>query len=130
MLQRTADHCVFQLTASSSEPVGNYVRLELRRGKWDKRWLALEGDQLTYRKSESSRDKTTLCTLTNWELFNVPSEYHDQLKPPKPFALALKSTDRLEIFEKVDEAVYYFSVKSEQERDLWMALILDARVSR
>ena len=104
------------------------MRIELKKGRWEKRWLAIEGDAVTHRKSEGAKERTTLCGLGNWELYNVPTEYNDQLRPPKTFAFAFKTTDRLEMFENAEDAMFYVCVKSEEERRTWLALFLDAKV--
>jgi len=118
-----ARHLVPKVT-TSSEAIGNYVRLEVKRGKWEKRWLALEGEQITHRKSENSKEKVLLCTLANWDIFQLSNQFN---RSPKPWCLALKSINRLEIFENVQDAVHYFGVKTQQERNLWMGLMIEAR---
>lgn len=44
-----------QALKKSDQPVGNYVKLEVKRGKWEKRWLVLDGESLYSAKSERVR---------------------------------------------------------------------------
>ena len=120
-------------TSMAAKPVGAFVRIELKRGRWEKRWLALEGDMLSHRKAETIRsptDRVIIGSLATWDGFSVPATYNSELRPPKPFAVAFKSRDRLECFEHTDEAVRYIALKTEDDRQLWLGIILEARVRR
>lgn len=50
------------------------------------------------------------------------------MKAPKPYAFAVKSIDKVSLFENADQDyIHFFSVKTEAERDTWMQCILDTR---
>jgi len=50
------------------------------------------------------------------------------MKTPKPFAFAVKSIDKVSLFENADQDyIHFFSVKTEAERDMWMQHILESR---
>lgn len=50
------------------------------------------------------------------------------MKTPKPFAFAVKSVDKVSLFENADQDyIHFFSVKTEAERDMWIQQILESR---
>lgn len=50
------------------------------------------------------------------------------MKTPKPFAFAVKSVDKVSLFENADQDyIHFFSVKTEAERDMWIQHILECR---
>ena len=76
------------------------------------------------------RDQTLLCTLSSFDAYQIPQACIVKLKTPKPFAFALKSVDKITLFENADQDyVHFFSVKSEAERDSWIHRILSTRTS-
>ena len=69
-----------------------------------------------------------LCGLANFDSYQVPQACIAKLKTPKPFAFAVKSTDKVTLFENADQDyVHFFSVKTEEGRDRWIRLILETR---
>lgn len=51
------------------------------------------------------RDQTALCTLSSFDVYEVPAACLAKLKMPKPFAFALKSADKVTMFENVGQDV-------------------------
>lgn len=50
------------------------------------------------------------------------------MKTPKPFAFAVKSVDKVSLFENADQDyIHFFCVKTEAERDMWIQHILESR---
>ena len=127
---------------------GPYVRLEVKKARWEKRYLDIDAEAgvVTQAKTDKVRpsvshhlrificlqtvQKSVLCTISTFDLFIVQDAHLAQLRPPKPFALAFKSTDRLELFEDLTDAVHYLAVKTEAERDQLLAQFGAARVSK
>lgn len=74
------------------------------------------------------RDQSFLCGLANFDAYLVPQACIAKLKAPKPFAFAIKSTDKVTLFENADQDfIHFFSVKTESERDQWIQRILETR---
>ena len=63
-----------------------------------------------------------------FDAYVVPQACIAKLKTPKPFAFALKSTEKVTLFENADQDfVHFFSVKTEAERDQWIQHVTEAR---
>ncbi|GAA5900022.1 hypothetical protein JCM6882_007027 [Rhodosporidiobolus microsporus] len=102
------------------------VQLEVKKGKWSKRFLELKDGAISYSKTEKGKDSTTLCQLSNFDVFFVNSSTAEQLKAPKPFVFALKSRLTSAHFEEKSEWVHFLSVKSADEMTSWAKAVLEA----
>ncbi|GAA6058748.1 hypothetical protein JCM10212_003436 [Sporobolomyces blumeae] len=102
------------------------VQLELKKGKWSKRFLELKDGTLSYSKSEKGKDATTLCQLAGFSAFYVDAPSADRLKAPKPHVLALKSRLTRAHFEEVSQYCNFVSFKTAEEREGWMTSITEA----
>jgi hypothetical protein len=107
---------------SSSPLYSGTVRWEVKRGKWSKRCLTLREHSLFISKSETSKDETLLCTLSNFDGYTVTRPY----KAPKSYIFALKSTDNLNLFENPSDSVHIFSC-DKVDAEVWLERILVAR---
>lgn len=65
-----------------------------------------------------------LCSLSNFDAYHFTRAH----RAPKPFAFAVKSTDKLSFFENTADYLHKFSCK-EADGKIWMEKILIARVS-
>ena len=124
---------------TSSPTYSGYVEYEIKRGKWTKRWMELREHSLWLSKRDSvsylasycrilahysqMKGETFLCKLSNFDAYSVTRAH----KSPKPFVLAVKSTDNLAFFEDTSDYLHTFSCK-EKEGLQWIANILLARV--
>lgn len=107
----------------SSSPVhAGYVEWEVKRGKWSKRWLQLREHSLWISKRDNGKDEALLCSLSNFDAYHFSRPY----KSPKPFAFAIKSTDKLSFFENTQDYKHVISC-SEKDGKVWMEKILLAR---
>ncbi|KAF5361028.1 hypothetical protein D9756_004992 [Leucocoprinus leucothites] len=109
----------------SSSPVhAGYVEWEVKRGKWSKRWLQLREHSLWISKRDNGKDEALLCSLSNFDAYHFSRPY----KSPKPFAFAIKSTDKLSFFENTQDYKHVISC-SEKDGKVWMEKILLARLT-
>ncbi|GAA6022638.1 hypothetical protein JCM11491_001146 [Sporobolomyces phaffii] len=102
------------------------VQLEVKKGKWSKRFLELKDGALSHSKSEKGKDSTTLCQVSNSSVFFVDEPTVLRLKAPKPFVFALKSRLTRANFEEVSQYCNFVSVKSEEELTNWITGITEA----
>ncbi|KAF9452933.1 hypothetical protein P691DRAFT_755968 [Macrolepiota fuliginosa MF-IS2] len=107
---------------SSSPTHAGYVEWESKRGKWSKRWLQLREHSLWISKRDNGKDQSLLCSLSNFDAYRFSRPY----KSPKPFAFAIKSTDKLSFFENTSDYKHIISC-SEKDGKVWMEKILLAR---
>ncbi|KZT27370.1 hypothetical protein NEOLEDRAFT_1060838 [Neolentinus lepideus HHB14362 ss-1] len=124
MIKRTLLEQILRRSAlpSASPICRGYVEYEVKRGKWNKRWLELREHSLYLAKRDNGKDETFLCSLSNFDAYHV-TRLH---KAPKPYTFAVKSTDNLSFFENTADYVHIFSVP-EKEGQMWMEKILLAR---
>ncbi|GAA5899260.1 uncharacterized protein JCM6883_005161 [Sporobolomyces salmoneus] len=102
------------------------VQLELKKGKWSKRFLELKGETLSYSKSDKMKDSSILSQLSNFSVFYVDEPTAQRLKAPKPFVFALKSRLTRAHFEEVSQYCNFVSVKSAVELENWISTITEA----
>jgi len=107
---------------SSSPTHSGYVEWEVKRGKWSKRWMQLREHSIWLSKRDNGRDQVQLCSLSNFDAYKVTRSH----RAPKPFAFAVKSTDKLSFFENTADYLHSFAC-SEKDGKVWMEKILVAR---
>jgi hypothetical protein len=74
------------------------------------------------------RDQTVFCHFSNFDAYIVPQACVVKMKTPKPYAFAVKSVDKVSLFENADQDyIHFFSVKTEAEQDAWIRGILQSR---
>lgn len=133
-------------------PKSGAVQLEVKKGKWSKRFLTLKDGTLSYSKAEKVRshrpsppqssadldlehvlraqgkDATVLCQLSNFDVFLVSAEQANRLKAPKPFVFALKSRLTRAHFEETSEWCHFLATKTPEEAASWVKCITEAGV--
>ncbi|GAA5964413.1 hypothetical protein JCM21900_006421 [Sporobolomyces salmonicolor] len=128
VLKRTAMWPILSSSARlhTAMPRRGAVQLEVKKGKWSKRFLDLKDGALSYSKSEKGKDATVLCQLSNFDVFFVTREAADRLKAPKPFVFALKSRLTRAHFEEANEYCHFLSIKTAEEMLNWIKTITEA----
>ncbi|KAG7088122.1 hypothetical protein E1B28_012147 [Marasmius oreades] len=107
----------------SAPTYSGYLEYEVRRGKWNKRWLVLRDHCLFISKRDNCKDQVLLCSLSNFDVYhftNPPS------KIPKEYAFGLKSTDKMSLFEDTNDYMHLFCCR-EGEGEKWVQRIRIAR---
>ncbi|KAI3616065.1 zinc metalloprotease [Moniliophthora roreri] len=107
---------------SSSPICSGYVEYEVRRGKWSKRWLVLREHCLYISKRDNCKDEQLLCALSNFDAYHTTR----LLKAPKEYTFAIKSTEKMSLFEDTSDYMHLFSCKT-RDGEKWMEKILLAR---
>ncbi|GJN91736.1 hypothetical protein Rhopal_004759-T1 [Rhodotorula paludigena] len=102
------------------------VQIELKKSKWSKRFLELKDGVVSQSKSEKGKDSTTLCQLSNFDVFLVSADAAHRLKAPRPFVFALKSRLTRAHFEETAEWCHYLSTKTPEEAASWVKTITEA----
>ncbi|KAJ8080300.1 hypothetical protein PM082_017132 [Marasmius tenuissimus] len=100
-----------------------YLEYEVRRGKWNKRWLVLKDHCLYISKRDNCKDQTLLASLSNFDIYHF---IHPPSKTPKEYAFGIKSTDKMSLFEDTNDYMHIFCTR-EGEGEKWMQRIRIAR---
>ncbi|BGP12868.1 hypothetical protein JCM10213_009304 [Rhodosporidiobolus nylandii] len=103
------------------------VQLDVKKGKWSKRFLELKEGTISYSKSEKGKDAVSLCVLSNFDVFFVSSQAAENLKAPKGYGVfALKSRLTRAHYEEKSEWCHFLCVKTADEMQGWVKTIMEA----
>ncbi|KAK4055325.1 hypothetical protein OIV83_000608 [Microbotryomycetes sp. JL201] len=108
-------------------PQSSFVQLQVKKGKWTKRFLQIRDNAVWQAKSEKPKDATVLCQLASFDVFFVASHVIGDLKAPKPFVFALKSKLPRAHYENESEYCHFVSVKTPEELTKWVKAVVEAR---
>lgn len=89
--------------------VGGWCQLEVKPGKWSKRWLETRGGQVFLSKNDKGKDEVQLNTLF-CDVYR-PQQAH-AYGAPQPFVFAIKRLEAAAAFERPDE--FIFTVASDE----------------
>lgn len=98
-----------------------YVEYESKKGKWSKRWLELREHGLWLSKRQG-KDDEFLCSLSGFDAYILTKPY----KAPYSFTFAVKSTERITLFENKSDYLHVFACPQENGMP-WIEAILLAR---
>ncbi|KAM0793335.1 hypothetical protein ACM66B_000791 [Microbotryomycetes sp. NB124-2] len=106
---------------------GAYAQIQVKKGKWTKRFLQIRDNAVWHGKSEKPKDAVVLCQLSSFDVFFVASHVIGELKAPKPFVFALKSKLPRAHYENESEYCHFVSVKTPEELTKWVKAVVEAR---
>ena len=110
-------------SVSSDQPPETtvYCYYSHRPRKWDKRFVTLHSDgHVTVSKKEHSKDSTSVCHLTDFDIY-IPSPRYaaKEIKPPKKICFAIKSQQKSSMFLSTDSFVHFFCTNDRAVGDKW-----------
>ncbi|KAH7103303.1 hypothetical protein BKA62DRAFT_57120 [Auriculariales sp. MPI-PUGE-AT-0066] len=120
---RLASYLAQSAVPGSSPGHSSWVEFEVKKGKWNKRWLELRENNLWVSKRDNGKDAAFLCSLSN---FDVYTNVRPQHKPPK-YGFTLRSTDDLSMFENPADSLHCFCALDAREGERWIERIMVAR---
>ena len=110
---------------TSSPALAGYVYVQDRKKKWSKRWLELRDHSLFHSKSDSGKDEEHICTMSSFDVYLIQTPMQ---KFPKAHAFAIRSQDKISMFEKPDQDyVHFFCLSDPAAHRDWVKNILNAR---
>lgn len=97
-------------------------------GKWDKKWVTLRSDgQVLYAKSEGHtepKDMTIICHMTDFDIYTpTHSSKAKKIRPPKKLCFAIKSQQKSNMFESLDNFAHFFSTSDKRLASEWYQAI-------
>ncbi|KAF2403030.1 hypothetical protein EJ06DRAFT_547358 [Trichodelitschia bisporula] len=94
-----------------------WLHYSQKPGRWDKRWVMLRTDgQVIMAKQEGAKDKDliNICHLSDFDVYQPSAEaLRKKLKPPKKFALAVKSQQKASMFMTTTDYIHFFAAGDE-----------------
>ncbi|KAF2436868.1 hypothetical protein EJ08DRAFT_5265 [Tothia fuscella] len=107
-----ADNELFVSFTPKQKPqdVSWWMTYSTKRGKWDKKWVTLRSDgQITIAKTESGKDQTNVCHMTDFDIYIPTSEAKKKMfRPPKKLCYAIKSQQKSSMFEDTSMFIHVF----------------------
>ncbi|KAF9973830.1 hypothetical protein BGZ73_002887 [Actinomortierella ambigua] len=95
-----------------------WVHIELKKGKWSKRYLHITDNAIYHSKDEKFSGETMLCFLRNFDVYTVQVP---RKKAPTKFGFALRSSDSIHIYESPeDDYIHYVCTDNGESLRDWM----------
>ncbi|KAJ3298204.1 hypothetical protein HDU79_000092 [Rhizoclosmatium sp. JEL0117] len=90
--------------------------VEIKMGKWKRRWVYLREDVVYYKDREFDRE-TVLCRLNNFDVYTLTTP---RKKATTNYCFALRSTASVTMFEKTEEYIHFFCVENKDQLADWV----------
>lgn len=106
--------------------MSGWLQVEIRRGKWEKRFVILKRGGIYVAKSETAiSTAVALCSMQNFDAFTLA---RPRAKSPKKPQFAIKSQQSIALFEKPEEDyIHFFACGSYAELDTWLRALRYSR---
>lgn len=106
--------------------MSGWLQVEIRRGKWEKRFVVLKRGGIYVAKSEAVLcSAVALCSLQNFDTFTLA---RPRAKSPNKPQFAIKSQQSIALFEKPEEDyIHFFACGSYAELDTWVRALRYSR---
>ncbi|KAG0294216.1 hypothetical protein BGZ96_001589 [Linnemannia gamsii] len=96
-----------------------WVHVEMKKGKWVKRYLHINDTAVYHSKDAKFNGESMLCLLRNFDVYAVQVP---RKKAPTKFGFALKSSDKIHLFETPeDDYIHYVCTDSGESLREWLA---------
>ncbi|KAG0210819.1 hypothetical protein BGX28_008955 [Mortierella sp. GBA30] len=96
-----------------------WVHLETKKSKWVKRYLHITDTAVYHSKDHKFTGESMLCLLRNFDVYAVQVP---RKKAPTKFGFALKSSDKIHLFETPeDDYIHYICTDSGESLREWLA---------
>jgi Fe-S cluster biosynthesis and repair protein YggX len=116
---------MINLIPSDPPVLSSSAYLEIKPGKWEKRYLFLKRQNIYISKNKSPSGATILCNLSTFDAYTLTTK---RKNPPYSFCIALKSQDSILIFEKPErDYVNYLSFENKIILKNWLYAIYYSR---
>ncbi|KAI9193381.1 uncharacterized protein BJ171DRAFT_587490 [Polychytrium aggregatum] len=97
--------------------VQGWVHLEIKPGKWQRRFLSLKDGGVSYFKDGESGSQVFLCSLGAFDVYTLCKKRN---RAPTNFCFALKSTSSISFFENKDDYIKFVCVDREDRLFDWV----------
>ncbi|CAG8528053.1 9982_t:CDS:2 [Paraglomus brasilianum] len=106
-------------------PLFGWLHLKLKKNKWEKRYVYLRDGAIYHAKDSKGVNETFLCTIASFDVYTLTKPLK---RAPTKFAFALKSQDKITMFESPDQDYVHFlcAERLEKMKD-WVLSIRNAK---
>jgi hypothetical protein len=101
-----------------------YMYHSQRPGKWDKRWVSLKEDgQISMSKRQDGLESSSLCHLSDFDIYKPTRRQMKKLNPPKKTCFAIKSQQKSAMFLNGANFVHFFATSEGPLTETWYSAI-------
>jgi hypothetical protein len=101
-----------------------YMYHSQRPGKWEKRWVSLKDDgQISISKRQDGSASSSLCHLSDFDIYKPNQRQMKKLKPPKKICFAIKSQQKSAMFLDGANFVHFFATSDGPLTETWYSAI-------
>ncbi|KAL1916202.1 uncharacterized protein VTP21DRAFT_5819 [Calcarisporiella thermophila] len=115
---------VSSVLGNSYPQLFGWLYVEIRKGKWQKRFVHWREDCLYYSKDNKGANETFLCSIKTYDVYTVKQPVR---KAPTKFLFALKSQERSRHFENSDDYLHMLCAEHMEKMKDW---VLSIRVAK
>nr|CAG8439128.1 9156_t:CDS:10 [Entrophospora candida] len=111
-------------------PMFGFLHMEVKKNKWQKRYFHVKDGSLYYNNNgKDTKSKTSdnfLCTMANFDVYSLVKSCNR--KPPTKFVFALKSQDKITMFENPEnDYIKYLCADHYDKMKDWVLSISTAK---
>ncbi|KAJ3018862.1 UNVERIFIED_CONTAM: hypothetical protein HDU68_010942 [Siphonaria sp. JEL0065] len=99
--------------------------IEIKPGKWKRKYFVLKEDSIYYKDSEFDRENW-LCRLNNFDVYTLTTP---RKRATTQYCFALRSASSVTMFENTSEYIHFFCVDSKDQLADWVLGIRLAKVN-
>lgn len=101
-----------------------YMYHSQRPGKWEKRWVSLKEDgQISISKRQDGSASSSLCHLSDFDIYKPNQRQMKKLKPPKKICFAIKSQQKSIMFLNGANFVHFFATSDGPLTETWYSAV-------
>jgi hypothetical protein len=127
------NHLVVMAASANVDPKGPpkqpggtslYMYHSQRPGKWEKRWVSLKEDgQISISKRQDGSASSSLCHLSDFDIYKPNQRQMKKLKPPKKVCFAIKSQQKSAMFLNGANFVHFFATSDGPMTETWYSAV-------
>jgi hypothetical protein len=101
-----------------------YMYHSQKPGKWEKRWVSLKEDgQISLSKRQDGSSSSSLCHLSDFDIYKPNPRQMKKLKPPKKVCFAIKSQQKSAVFLNGANFVHFFATSDGPLTETWYSAV-------
>ncbi|RGB40029.1 hypothetical protein C1646_619677, partial [Rhizophagus diaphanus] len=106
-------------------PMFGSLHLEVKKNKWQKRHFFIRDGTVYHCKDAKGNNETLLCSLASFDVYTFTKTVR---KSPTKFIFALKSQDKVAMFENPDDYIRYLCADHLDKMKDWVLSLRAAKV--
>ncbi|CAG8627840.1 1932_t:CDS:2, partial [Dentiscutata heterogama] len=105
-------------------PMFGWLHLEIKKNKWKKRYCQVKDGALYHSKDTKGTNEVLLCSMISFDVYTCTQLRRRQ---PTKFGFALKSQDKISLFENPDDYIHFLCADNSEKNNDWVLSIRAAK---